>query len=460
MAAKLMRKVSPPLLWGGIGLIILLAGVVAALYYMSLNGGRDNRLQVVSDITRQLVKEVLQPEPPPESAPAQPIEAVAIPAATPEAVPTTRTHTVLEGENLWSIARGGDLVDHPWEWRTILMQNRDKVDYAFLSSTGEGGWKVMLREGRELVVRPEEDSPDLARLPGRYVIQVAAVPDRQQSRAISTVDRLLNDGFYAYVSRARVNGELWNRIRIGFYRNPGEAQEVGDAIKALPKYANTKILAPAFWVVEAPEAELRGEVLVYGVQRLNPWVIDLTGRQTHAEALTDLTAAKGSGDFSYIYQTKEADSGLFTYHARVGYYPTYDEAYATLRNNPAWAGAQVLEVRNFLEGMPGNRFRFHATTPEVSVDAEMPTGRESGTDGNGNGSMGASKEKASTQKSEPSSGNRKVGGGMSDGVQPSTSEPTLGMEVLPSTGQSSENPASDQRKRSDASASGLAPSRF
>ena len=62
------------------------------------------------------------------------------------------THTVKAGENLWSIAKQGDLVTNPWEWRTILVQNKDKISYAFISEE-DGAWKVMVEEGKVLKVK-------------------------------------------------------------------------------------------------------------------------------------------------------------------------------------------------------------------------------------------------------------------------------------------------------------------
>ncbi|HEX7926452.1 MAG TPA: LysM domain-containing protein, partial [bacterium] len=114
------------LLWGGIGLAALLLGLAVAWYFLVAPSKDGGPLRVVKDFLPSTKK------------------GAAASNAQPGLIDNAEhTHTVKAGENLWSIAKQGGLVTNPWEWRTILVQNRDKISYAFISED-DGAWKVMV----------------------------------------------------------------------------------------------------------------------------------------------------------------------------------------------------------------------------------------------------------------------------------------------------------------------------
>jgi hypothetical protein len=94
---------------------------------------------------------------------------------------------------------------------------------------------------------------------------------------------------------------------------------------------------------------------------VSPFVIELQARDTHAEALDDLRKIAGVRDFVYLNQARDPITENFRYRARVGYYPTEEQARQVIldqqqADGPLWSGARVVEVRKFAEAIPGQNF--------------------------------------------------------------------------------------------------------
>lgn len=84
-----------------------------------------------------------------------------------------------------------------------------------------GEKKISIKEEvvrKEKVVRKEN-----------WILQVASVKTEEQAMVYK--ERLMARGFPAYSIRARVNGDNWIRVRVGFFADKGEAQRAGEEIK-------------------------------------------------------------------------------------------------------------------------------------------------------------------------------------------------------------------------------------
>ena len=270
-----------------------------------------------------------------------------------------RTHTVEDGESLWTIANQGKLVKHPWEWRDILLQNKDKIDYPFHSQAG-GGWKVVLKKGAKLAVRSGGAGPTPAGpAENRYALQLASLPPSQLSLAVETVKSLLESGQYAYLYRTEVNGQVSYRIRTGLYDGREEADQARQDLMA--RFAGTEVLKGPYYLV-AMQGRDSSEKIQYGAQLNKPWVLELPQRDSHAQALEDLARVRTQGDLAYLFQQQDVDSGQFIYTTRVGYYTTYQEAHAALNriqaNHPEAEGAHPVKVSSFSEALPGQTLTF------------------------------------------------------------------------------------------------------
>ena len=273
-----------------------------------------------------------------------------------------RSHTVKPGENLWSIAKKGDLVGSAWEWRTILVQNRDKIQYTFLSDE-DGGWKAMVEGGQELTVKPDGSPayPGAAPLTGtRYAVQVLTVPETRLTRAMGIVRQLIADGHFAYLYRKEADGQRFYRIRVGFYPTREDAQKAGEAI--LAQYQGRKLFKE-FWVMRPSGLEVQGGHLDYGVQQARPWVVQLPERGSHHEALDDLRKIAGASSFAYIAQKRagDAEPARYVYRTRIGFFDSESQAQdfiAAHKNTAAVLGEGApVRVDSLQEALPGQNLR-------------------------------------------------------------------------------------------------------
>ncbi len=348
------------LIWGGVGGVAVLAGLALAWYFLVPPGAlrEGGLLRVTKDFL--------------------PAGSEAAKGPAKSAADAERTHTVQPGENLWSIAKKGDLVSTPWEWRTILVQNKDKISYAFISEE-DGVWKVMVEEGKELKVRPPTHTAQGA-ADKQYAVQVLTVPETRLQYATDVVKTLLADGQYAYLYRRDFGGKSWYRIRAGFFPTQEQARQAGEAIVA--KYADQKLFKE-FWVMLPSHRELRGELIDFGAQQVKPWVAQLPDRDSHAKALEDLRLLSPESDFVYISQRRDKDSGKFVYRTRVGFFTDEQKAKEFIARKtgtlPLLAEAKAVKVETFEEALPGQNLKLGkpaqgetAEPPPESKSAAMP----------------------------------------------------------------------------------------
>jgi hypothetical protein len=282
--------------------------------------------------------------------------------AAPAVPGVARSHTMKPGENLWGIAGRGGLVDSAWEWRTILVQNRDKIQYAFLSDE-DGGWKVMVENGQELTVK-QDASPGYpgASAPSgsRYAVQVLTVPETRLTRAMRIVHQLIADGHFAYLYRKEADGQRFYRIRVGFYATPEDAQRAGEGL--LAQYQARKLFRE-FWVMRPSDLEVQGGHLDYGVQQARPWVVQLPERGSHHEALDDLRKIAGASDFAYIAQKRAGaqEPARYVYRTRIGFFASESQAQdfiAAHKNAAAVLGQGApVRVESLQEALPGQNLR-------------------------------------------------------------------------------------------------------
>lgn len=354
MATGNRRMIPSSVLWGGLGVVILLLGVGSALFYFSRSQDESGTASGLAGLFKKLtsgVSDLVSSEPEQEQ------EDDRGPA---------RTYTVQDGDNLWAIARKGELVDNPWEWRNIVIQNKDKIEYAFVSQD-TGHWKVMMEKGQTLEVRapraPDPDKPVKKKL----ALQLLSAPESNLNQALKIVKMLLGDGYYAYLYRIEIKGQQYYRVRVGFFESRYDADRAGADINE--RYKDKKIFRDPFMVFLPSFREMRGERLDFGVQKTKPWIIDFPQRGTHERALEDLKKVSPMAEFAYIAQKHDKLSGVYVYRTRVGYFSTESDARAIIRSHAKngtealrgkgtlWNKAVVTSVAGFQESLPGQQMK-------------------------------------------------------------------------------------------------------
>ncbi|MDH5753206.1 MAG: SPOR domain-containing protein [Deltaproteobacteria bacterium] len=359
------------LLWIIVGVLILLLGAASGLYYFKRDTiKKDSRLKVIQDFVDKLdstigkgtdkIKESLgqgkddKSRKPGAAKPGKDDEGLGFGSFF-----TGSSYEVQHGDNLYSIAQKGSLVENSWEWRRIMVQNRDKIDYAFISEE-DPQWKVVMAEGQELTVSEEQVFPPRLPTEGKkYSVQLVSLPDNSYRRGVKVASSLISDGYYAYVYRADAGGKSVYRIRSGLYNSEEEARMVADEIRM--RYQEHNWFPDAPWISVPEEAELLGEMLDFGALLINPWVITVTSRDKHSEALADMKQIKNGGIFAYLSQGRDT-SGRFVYRTRVGYFPSKGEAEKVIADHkgPLWETAVPEMVIRFEEASPGQLLRLQA----------------------------------------------------------------------------------------------------
>ena len=277
-----------------------------------------------------------------------------------------QSYIVEEGDNLWKIAEKQEVLNDPWKWKTILIQNRDKINYTIVSEE-TGRWKVVVDPGKRLIIKPQErEKAGISFNKSRkkkYALQLMSLNLDQLELAIDIVKFLIKDGYYAYLYRTREKirnqstGTLqyFYRIRVGFFETETEARNIGAEI--LDRYMEKRIFSDDYWAVLPSYQELSGELIDFGIQRTKPWIIQMSHRSNRADAIDDLKALTSLVEFSYISQKKNQEGG-YQYRVRVGFYETGKEAEVALAkiqtsSQSRFPNSKILEIHHVMESAPG-----------------------------------------------------------------------------------------------------------
>lgn len=137
-------------------------------------------------------------------------------------------YRVKKGDSLSSIAARADVLKDALKWPILLRLNRDKLgEWA----TGEDLPDRELPQGTELkVITAREARASLKK--GTGTVWVANVlSTTTNAEIVPPAVTLVKQGYPVYIVRANVKGKEYMRLRVGFFKNRSEADEVGKKIK-------------------------------------------------------------------------------------------------------------------------------------------------------------------------------------------------------------------------------------
>ncbi len=215
-------------------------------------------------------------------------------------------------------------------WHTILIQNRSKIDYT-ITPLAPRDWHLV-RKNNSIRVQFRSDfypvKDILARKKrGKFSLQLISLEKDRFPLAISILSRLMNDGFYSYLQRteSKFEGEIWYRVRVGFFKNLEDARSTGKKISE--KYKLDKYLSSKYWPVQPGSHEVSSPIIDLSQPINKPWVIQLPFYKSLTDALEDMEEINQESDFSYISQKLESDSsGKLNFRIRMGFFETRKEA--------------------------------------------------------------------------------------------------------------------------------------
>ncbi|MBN2417745.1 MAG: hypothetical protein JXL81_00030 [Deltaproteobacteria bacterium] len=156
-----------------------------------------------------------------------------------------KTYVTEEGDTLSGISAKTDIYNNPLKWPLLYRDNPEAFsfinDKANLSDTG-------LPAGIRLKIMSEEEmKKNLENRAGsHYVANIISSPNIKE--IASQVVRLIDAGYFVYISSAMVDDREWYRLRTEFYKTRSEANKVGEEIR-------THLNIPDIWTVKIGDEE-------------------------------------------------------------------------------------------------------------------------------------------------------------------------------------------------------------
>ncbi len=159
----------------------------------------------------------------------------------------TGYYVVTEGDTLYGIAGRKDVYGDPMMWPILGRHNLDKLRYMLV---GKDSPDTALPEGMRLkVFTPEEVKENLEKRDNRrWVVNALSSPDK--AIVVSAVVKLIREGFPVYIARAKVSGQDYIRVRIGFFEDKAAADTEGKKIMDVLNLSDT-------WTFRAGEEEFQ-----------------------------------------------------------------------------------------------------------------------------------------------------------------------------------------------------------
>jgi LysM repeat protein len=154
-------------------------------------------------------------------------------------------YVVKKGDSLSSIAARTDVLKDTLKWPILLRLNRDKLgEWA----AGEDLPDRDLPQGTKLkVITAREARASLKKETGSlWVVNVFSAATRAE--IVPPAVTLVKQGYPVYIVRATVQGKDYMRLRVGFFKNKSEADEVGKKIKEQMNFQNS-------WTAKANKEE-------------------------------------------------------------------------------------------------------------------------------------------------------------------------------------------------------------
>ena len=157
----------------------------------------------------------------------------------------TGYYIVKKGESLSHIASRADVYADPLKWPFLYRRNLDKLSKLPL---GELLPESELPEGLRLrIISPDEVRENLkGRLHKLWVVNVLSTTTNEMITPVAV--RLITNGYLVYITRAKVKGRDWIRLRVGFFKDRTEADREGERIMAMLNLADC-------WVTKVDKEE-------------------------------------------------------------------------------------------------------------------------------------------------------------------------------------------------------------
>ena len=140
-------------------------------------------------------------------------------------------YIVKKGDTLSSISGREDVYRDPLKWPILYRLNMDRLNKL---KTGEDFPEKKLPAGVRLkIITQKKAKENRKKMTNKlWVVNVLSATTGSETNPVAI--RLVKKGYTAYITRARVNGKDWIRLRVGFFSTKADAESMGQKImKAL-----------------------------------------------------------------------------------------------------------------------------------------------------------------------------------------------------------------------------------
>lgn len=159
-----------------------------------------------------------------------------------------RYYKVQKNDTLFKIAGRKEVYGDPLKWPSLYRLNLDKLGGMKLTENFQHQ-ELRRRFGLKFVTQ-RRVAKNLTRLNGRrWVVNVLSAQNFENVVQPSLM--LMKKGYHVYIRKAKVKGEDWMRLRVGFFRDDRKAAFEKKKIMSMLHLENGS------WVVKVSEDELR-----------------------------------------------------------------------------------------------------------------------------------------------------------------------------------------------------------
>ena len=131
------------------------------------------------------------------------------------------------GETLLDISGKANIYNNPLKWPFLY---RDNAEILSSIKDKDDLYEAGLPAGLRLKIIPQQEIKKTLEKRPPYYFTVNVMSSPYMKEIAPQIVKLIDEGYYAYLSSAVVDGRQWYRLRTGFYKTSSEASSAGDKI--------------------------------------------------------------------------------------------------------------------------------------------------------------------------------------------------------------------------------------
>ena len=137
---------------------------------------------------------------------------------------------IKKGDSLARIAGRKDVYGDPLKWPILCRSNMDTLGK--LAVWEDFADRPLLEGMRLKIITPDEKKENLEKRANKvWIVNVISTPNKKE--IIPATMKLMEEGYLAYITRTKVKGKDYMRLRVGFFGKKADADAAGEKIKAL-----------------------------------------------------------------------------------------------------------------------------------------------------------------------------------------------------------------------------------